>query len=171
MPIIAQPHPPHLVLWGKARHPLGDLLAGITEDGHLCRTSFLHGRNPADIIERWQHQWPAATFRPHKIPRNYATLPLLMVGTELQRQICEEILTVPPGKVATYGQIADRIDLPGRARAVGRACRECHLTPIIPCHRIVAAGGIGGYGLDGIAFKQQLLEKEGVHVALGKRKN
>jgi O-6-methylguanine DNA methyltransferase len=170
MAITVQPTPPQRVLWGTATHPLGELVVGITEDGFLCRTSFLHNLKPADVVHQWQYQWPATTFRAHKIPKTYAKLPILLVGTELQGQICEEIMRVPAGEIATYGQIADQIDLPGRARAVGRACRECNLAPIIPCHRIIAAGGIGGYGAEGLTFKQQLLKAEGTHVSLGKRR-
>lgn len=170
MRITAQPAPPRRVLWGTTAHPLGELVVGITEEGQLCRTSFLHNHQPAEVVHHWQHQWPATAFRAQKPPKNYASLPLLMVGTELQRQICEEILRIPAGEVATYGQIADQIDLPGRARAVGRACRECCLAPVIPCHRIIAAGGIGGYGAEGLAFKQQLLKAEGTRIALGKRR-
>jgi methylated-DNA-[protein]-cysteine S-methyltransferase len=68
---------------------------------------------------------------------------------------------IPPGRVATYGDVAARAGQPRAARAVGNIMRECH-HPDVPCHRVIAAGGrLGGYG-GREALKRSLLAAEGV---------
>jgi O-6-methylguanine DNA methyltransferase len=68
---------------------------------------------------------------------------------------------IPPGRVATYGDVAAAAGRPRAARAVGNLMRECR-RPDIPCHRVVAAGGrLGGYG-GHEALKRSLLLAEGI---------
>jgi O-6-methylguanine DNA methyltransferase len=70
---------------------------------------------------------------------------------------------IPPGRVATYGDIAALAGSPRAARAVGNILRECR-DAATPCHRVIAAGGaLGGYG-GNIHLKRQLLRREGVDV-------
>ena len=69
------------------------------------------------------------------------------------------------GEVVTYGELAGMAGRPRAARAVGSAMRDNPLPFVIPCHRVVAAGGrIGGYGggRNSVALKRRLLEREGV---------
>ena len=69
------------------------------------------------------------------------------------------------GEVVTYGELAGMAGRPRAARAVGSAMRDNPLPFVIPCHRVVAAGGrIGGYGggRNAVALKRRLLEREGV---------
>ena len=69
------------------------------------------------------------------------------------------------GEIVTYGELADIAGRPRAARAVGSAMRDNPLPFVIPCHRVVAAGGrIGGYGggRNAVALKRQLLEREGI---------
>jgi O-6-methylguanine DNA methyltransferase len=96
-------------------------------------------------------------------------LPVAMVGTGLQQVFWLQIMDIPVGKVASYGEIAELAGAPGRARAVGKACNICTVDYMVPCHRVVAAGGLGGYGRDGTAFKEELLRAEGVVLPVGKR--
>ncbi len=71
--------------------------------------------------------------------------------------------TIPLGKVATYGQIAELIGHPGAARAVGMCMKENPDAEIIPCHRVVAANGkLIGYAFGGIKKKKKILIEEGV---------
>lgn len=71
---------------------------------------------------------------------------------------------IPPGRVATYGDVAAAAGVPRAARAVGNIMKGCRV-PGIPCHRVVAAGGkLGGYG-GSEAMKRALLAAEGVIVA------
>ena len=71
-------------------------------------------------------------------------LPLSIGGTEFQRRVWRVMQKIPRGKTRTYGDVAKSLD--SAARAVGQACGENRLPIIIPCHRIIAAGGIGGFG-------------------------
>ena len=74
---------------------------------------------------------------------------------------------IPPGRVATYGEVAALAGKPGAARAVGNIMRECARRDV-PCHRVIAAGGrLGGYG-GNEGMKRALLAAEGVPV-LGAR--
>jgi len=69
---------------------------------------------------------------------------------------------VPRGEVVTYGELAALAGRPGAARAAGTFCARNHLSPFVPCHRVVAAGGIGAYGSLGIEYKRRLLALEDV---------
>jgi O-6-methylguanine DNA methyltransferase len=84
------------------------------------------------------------------------------------RVFVERVLTVvrriPPGRVATYGDVAAMAGKPRAARAVGNIMRDCRRRDI-PCHRVIAAGGrLGGYG-GSESLKRALLVAEGVPVS------
>jgi len=86
--------------------------------------------------------------------------------TPFQRSVYEALLKIPRGQVRTYGQIARAIGRPRAARAVGQALKRNRWAPAIPCHRVVASGGLGGYSArGGTARKRRLLQQEG---ALGR---
>jgi O-6-methylguanine DNA methyltransferase len=71
---------------------------------------------------------------------------------------------IPPGRVATYGDVARMAGHPRAARAVGNIMRACHRRDV-PCHRVIAAGGrLGGYG-GNEGLKRALLVAEGVPVS------
>ena len=70
-------------------------------------------------------------------------LPLAIKGTDFQRRVWDQIARIPPGSTATYGELGRRLN--GEARAVGQACGDNRLPLAIPCHRVVAASGIGGF--------------------------
>lgn len=70
-------------------------------------------------------------------------LPLALEGTPFQRKLWEALCRIPRGKTRTYGDLARELD--GEARAVGQACGDNRLPVVIPCHRVVAADGIGGF--------------------------
>jgi len=70
-------------------------------------------------------------------------LPLLIEGTEFQRRVWDVMCSIPRGKTLTYGEVARRLE--GEARVVGQACGDNRLPIVIPCHRVVAADGIGGF--------------------------
>ena len=74
---------------------------------------------------------------------------------------------IPPGRVATYGEVAKLAGRPRAARAVGNVMRGCG-RPDVPCHRVIAAGGrLGGYG-GSETLKRSLLVAEGVVVSGGR---
>lgn len=70
-------------------------------------------------------------------------LPLAIEGTPFQRRLWQALCEIPRGKTRTYGELAYELD--GEARAVGQACGDNRLPVVIPCHRVVAADGIGGF--------------------------
>ena len=70
---------------------------------------------------------------------------------------------IPPGKTMTYGEVAAALGEPGAARAVGQALGHNPFAPVVPCHRVLAAGGrTGGFSAGGgAATKMRMLEREG----------
>jgi methylated-DNA-[protein]-cysteine S-methyltransferase len=85
--------------------------------------------------------------------------PFLRSGTQFQQKIWRLISYIKPGETTTYGELATAAGSPGGARAVGRACNQNPLALVIPCHRVVAANGPGGFAGD-LAIKLKLLEIE-----------
>lgn len=88
-------------------------------------------------------------------------LPLELLGTDFQLRVWQALLTIPWGVVRTYGDMAKILGNRGLARAVGQANSQNPISIIVPCHRVVAVGGLGGYG-GGLDLKQRLLKLEGV---------
>jgi methylated-DNA-[protein]-cysteine S-methyltransferase len=70
-------------------------------------------------------------------------LPLAVEGTLFQKSVWQAMCAIPRGRTRTYGELAR--ELGGEARAVGQACGDNRLPIVIPCQRVVAAGGIGGF--------------------------
>lgn len=79
-------------------------------------------------------------------------------------RVLAAVRRIPPGRVATYGDVAAAAGVPRAARAVGNIMKGCR-APGVPCHRVIAAGGrLGGYG-GSEGMKRALLAAEGVVVA------
>jgi methylated-DNA-[protein]-cysteine S-methyltransferase len=76
-------------------------------------------------------------------PDTHFDLPLLVEGTPFQLRLWDALCEIPRGKTLTYGELARRLG--GEARAVGQACGDNRLPIVIPCHRVIAANGIGGF--------------------------
>ena len=93
-------------------------------------------------------------------------LPLADAGTAFQRKVWAVIAAIPRGDVLTYGEVAKLIQ--SAPRAVGQACGRNWFPLVIPCHRVVASGGLGGFALhdDDTGFhlgvKRWLLRHEGI---------
>jgi methylated-DNA-[protein]-cysteine S-methyltransferase len=88
-------------------------------------------------------------------------VPLRMTGTEFQRRVWACLSEIPFGATISYGELARRVGSPGASRAVGLANGKNPVAIVVPCHRVIAAGGqIGGYG-GGIERKVWLLDHEG----------
>lgn len=84
--------------------------------------------------------------------------PLEPQGTPFQRRVWQELLKVPYGRTVTYGELARRIGCRS-AQAVGQVLNRNPIAIIIPCHRVVAASGLGGYAY-GPDIKRKLLNLE-----------
>jgi O-6-methylguanine DNA methyltransferase len=90
--------------------------------------------------------------------------------TPFTADVLSAVRRIPPGRAATYGDIAALAGRPRAWRAVGNIMRECH-APGTPCHRVVAAGGrLGGYG-GHPSMKRALLAAEGVALTGGLIRN
>jgi methylated-DNA-[protein]-cysteine S-methyltransferase len=83
---------------------------------------------------------------------------------DFNRRVYELARTIPPGTTLTYGEIAVRLGTPGMARAVGQVLGQNPWPIVVPCHRVLAAGGgMGGFSAPGgVSTKRRMLEIEGV---------
>ena len=88
------------------------------------------------------------------------SLPLVEPRSAFERRVREAMLRIPYGATVSYGELASSIGSPGAARAVGTACARNPVPIVVPCHRVIGAGGrIGGY-LGGTDMKRWLLDFE-----------
>ena len=87
-------------------------------------------------------------------------LPLAPAGTPFEMRVWSAMQAIPYGETRSYGDLAQAVG--SAPRAVGRACGKNPIPIVIPCHRILAKGGLGGYsGEGGLATKTRLLALEG----------
>ena len=138
--------------------PLGRLKLTAGEDG-LTGVYFR-----ADVVDpvmnpvleqaiRWLEKYFSG------VPMSPEQLTLTPQGTDFQRKVWALLLRIPYGETMTYSQIAKMISSTMSAQAVGNAVGANPIPIIIPCHRVLAVHGIGGYS-DGVAIKKQLLSLE-----------
>jgi O-6-methylguanine DNA methyltransferase len=86
---------------------------------------------------------------------------------DFKKRVLNAVRRIPPGRVATYGDIAALAGSPRAARAVGNIMRECR-DPGMPCHRVIGANGaLGGYG-GNLHLKRELLRREGIEVGIAR---
>jgi methylated-DNA-[protein]-cysteine S-methyltransferase len=96
-------------------------------------------------------------------PVEYADVPIdLTWATPFQQALATSARAVPWGDVVSYGELATLAGRLRAARAAGTFCADNRFSLIIPCHRVVASNGIGGYGPSGVSLKRRLLKLEGV---------
>lgn len=141
-----------------------------SQDGLLRELVYLQphyaqwaGQAPRDATAALAAVQLAAYFRD---PDAAFALPLAEVGSAFQRRVWAAVAAIPRGQVLTYGQLAARVG--SAARAVGQACGANWFPLVVPCHRVTAAAGLGGFSkhADGAGFhvgvKRWLLGHEGV---------
>jgi methylated-DNA-[protein]-cysteine S-methyltransferase len=146
--------------------PVGTLLLGGSDDA-LCLVSFPTGRGARRPEPTWRED--ACAFRETVAQlRSYFAgkltefdLSLQPVGNPFQLRVWQALQQIPYGETATYGEIAAMIGgTPAESRAVGAANAANPLPIVIPCHRVIGAGGkLVGFG-GGLATKQHLLNLE-----------
>jgi methylated-DNA-[protein]-cysteine S-methyltransferase len=88
-------------------------------------------------------------------------VPMELDGTLFQKEVWAELSRIPYGETISYGELARRVGRPKGPRAVGQANGRNPIPIIVPCHRVLAGNGIGGYG-GGLPMKRTLLAVEGV---------
>jgi AraC family transcriptional regulator, regulatory protein of adaptative response / methylated-DNA-[protein]-cysteine methyltransferase len=154
--------------------PLGPLFAGATSEG-ICLLEFTDRRMLETQIQtlrrllksefipgRSEHFGPLQTQLQEYFDGTRQTfdLPLVLPGTEFQKQAWRALLDIPYGQTRSYGQQALNLGKPKAVRAVGKANGDNRLAIIVPCHRVIAAdGSLAGYG-GGLWRKKFLLELE-----------
>lgn len=93
--------------------------------------------------------------------RKSFSLPLLLEGTDFQRQVWNRLTEIPYGKTISYQAVAEGINNPKAVRAVGQANNRNPIAILVPCHRVIGKnGGLTGYG-GGLWRKEWLLAHEG----------
>ena len=136
-----------------------------TRAGVLRRHADAQERDPpadiAEVVAKVQ-----ALFRGEGADLSNAPLDLSFTP-EFHRRVYEIALSIPPGRTMTYGEIAEQLGDLLLARAVGQALGKNPFAPIVPCHRVLAAGGkTGGFSArGGVRTKLKLLEIEGALAA------
>ena len=138
--------------------PIGPLYV-ITDADRIVRFSFGPAEapdDPSDLTRRTE-DWTRAYFEGGADPYE---LPLAPIDSPFQAKVRAAMLAIPFGQTRTYGEIAT--DIGGNPRAVGQACGRNPIPLIVPCHRVLAAGGsLGGFsGGDGLPTKKKLLAHE-----------
>ncbi len=148
------------IRWGVHPSPFGDCLVALSGRG-LCALEFVDGRRPEEAVAGIAAgRWPEASLAHDpagtaEIARRIFPAPdrlpggrfhLLVRGTNFQLRVWRALLSIPPGRVIAYGDLAARLGSPGAARAVGSAVGANPVSFLIPCHRVVrAATGLGEY--------------------------
>ena len=153
--------------------PAGELAFAVDGEGALVALHFVEGDGYIEMEEALGDEGfvprrdEGRTARAREELREYYAgerrefgLPLVLVGSEWQKAVWRELTRIPYGETRSYGEIADRLDRPGAARAVGRANATNRLPLVVPCHRVIAADGtLGGFN-GGLHLKERLLEHE-----------
>lgn len=163
---------PDPIRYAVARSALGHVLVAATRRG--IRALFL-GDAPGLLVSELRRRFPrsnlvadARALEPYtdqvlrciENPGAACGLPLDLAGTPWQRRVWEALREIPPGRTATYAEIAARVGNPRAVRAVAAACAANPVAVLIPCHRVVRSdGALGGYRW-GLARKKELLNRE-----------
>ncbi|MDR5894137.1 methylated-DNA--[protein]-cysteine S-methyltransferase [Halomonas mongoliensis] len=151
------------MIFSRFASPLGEILLCARPEG-LCQLTLAAegqpdpegaGRDDAALVGARDQLLAYLAGR-----RRSFSLPLAPRGSDFQREVWSALLRIPWGETRTYGELARRLGREGAARAIGTANGANPLPILIPCHRVVAAGGLGGYS-GGVERKRLLLALEG----------
>jgi len=138
--------------------PVGPLALTVDDDGALTRVNFGAGDTSDDprfgpVVAQLREY-----FAGERTGFDLALRP--EGGTAFERRVWTELLTIPYGETASYGEIAARIGHAGKARAVGRANGRNPVAIVCPCHRVIGSdGSLTGFG-GGLDNKRTLLDLE-----------
>jgi methylated-DNA-[protein]-cysteine S-methyltransferase len=137
----------------------GDGLSGVYFPGHR------RGRGPT-VADGWvtdDHHFAVVRDQLEGYlagDRTAFDVPVAPVGTGFQREVWDQLTTIPYGRTVTYGELAAAIDRPGSARAVASAVGLNPLSIVVPCHRVVGSDrSLTGYA-GGLDRKRHLLDLE-----------
>jgi AraC family transcriptional regulator of adaptative response/methylated-DNA-[protein]-cysteine methyltransferase len=164
---VAPEAAPTQVSYGWGASPVGDAL--IAWDALGVRYLSLAPKHESDPSHELSALWPLSSFSENQ---NKATLlieaafqpnfplPIVLQGTEFQRRVWRELVSIPFGQVRTYADLAKQVGAPTAARAVGSALAANRIANLIPCHRIIKKTGDIGQFRWGGAVKAALLSRE-----------
>jgi len=147
--------------------PVGRL--GIQMQGEaVTRLEFLSGRHSLIEADTEQACEVVCSLRTYfDSPRQPLDVAVQLSGTPFQYRVWQRLRSIKPGITMSYGDLA--ACLRSGARAVGNACRRNPVPIVVPCHRIVAGNGLGGFAGNKqgrlVSIKRWLLEHEGVEIA------
>ncbi|PJK00733.1 cysteine methyltransferase [Lysobacteraceae bacterium NML91-0213] len=147
--------------------PVGPLLVAASDAG-LHAIAFPENRHPIRMGDDWTPgDHPLIDEARRQLAAYFAgtrrvfDLPLAPHGTTFQRAVWQALADIPYGSTASYAQLAARVGRPAAARAVGAANGRNPLPIVLPCHRVIGAGGgLTGFG-GGLPTKRYLLALEG----------
>jgi len=123
----------------------------LSFDGERLTAVELPARPPADLTpDALRHLTATLAALPLQFPAG---------ASAFRRRVWEAIRQIPFGQTVTYQELANQIGNPGAARAVGGACAANRLLLALPCHRVVACRGLGGFAR-GLEWKKTLLALE-----------
>ncbi|MFV2102206.1 methylated-DNA--[protein]-cysteine S-methyltransferase [Micromonospora sp. LOL_024] len=147
--------------WTVIDSPIGEFSVA-TADGSVCGAHFgpvtAAATAPVDLTSRQAVAELRAYFAGELT--DFGVSVHATRGSEFERAVWREMTLIPYGETSTYGEVARRVGDPGAARAVGVACNRNPIPVIVPCHRIIGAGGkLVGFG-GGLDRKVKLLELE-----------
>ena len=165
------------IRYGFAATPFGECFVAATDRG-ICALDFVVDDDRTTPAERLERTWPGATRRDDPaaaaadVERIFGSggdrskpLTLLLKGTNFQLQVWQALLQIPAGAATSYGALAELLDRPTAARAVGAAVGRNPIAYIIPCHRVLReSGAFGGYHW-GEARKRAILGWEAAQAA------
>jgi methylated-DNA-[protein]-cysteine S-methyltransferase len=134
----------------------GDVLIGVWLPSESIRAGG-SGHDAPPVLKETVTQLEAYFAR----ERTEFDVPMELDGTAFQKEVWSELSRIPYGQTISYGELARRVGRPKGPRAVGQANGKNPIPIIVPCHRVLAGNGIGGYG-GGLPMKRALLAVEGV---------
>ena len=144
--------------------PEGRLFLAVDDRGRVLRLHFVDGASPVE--PGWERDDAALAPVVAQLDEYFAgdradfELELAPRGTPFQLEVWEQLRRIPYGETISYGELAQRVDRPGAARAVGAANGQNPIAIIVPCHRVIGAdGSLTGFG-GGLTWKQWLLDRE-----------
>lgn len=159
-----------MLSYGFHPSPFGEALAVVTEHG-LAGIGFVDEGNRAAALADMTRRWPKATFVENAgltgpaveraftpdLWRKGQPLKIVMIGSDFEIRVWRALLSIPFGRLTTYGDLAQTIGQPKAARAVGAAVGRNPISFVVPCHRVIGKSGtLTGYHW-GLSRKQAIL--------------
>jgi methylated-DNA-[protein]-cysteine S-methyltransferase len=120
----------------------------------LPRAAALRRSASHPVVERVRAYFAGETVSFDDVPLDLAW------ATPFQERVAAALRAIPYGETVTYGELAALAGHPNAQRAAGTFCAQNRFPLFVPCHRVVAADGLGSYGSLGLQYKRRLLELE-----------